>query len=83
MGSLQNGSFLQRCKQGTVVQEIRVDKQEHRVFYVGKFEEGIYEPHAFEEKTRKTSKADVDVGRSRLRELLSRCRPLSKTQESK
>jgi hypothetical protein len=54
---------------------------EHRVFYVAKFEEGVYVLHAFEKKTRKTPKADLDVARSRLRELLSRRRPVTKTQE--
>ncbi|MBV8452290.1 MAG: type II toxin-antitoxin system RelE/ParE family toxin [Deltaproteobacteria bacterium] len=50
-----------------------------RVFYVAKFEEGVYVLHAFEKKTRKTTKADLDVARSRLRELLSKRGAVSKT----
>jgi phage-related protein len=65
---------------GSGVQEIRIHTgHEHRVFYVAKFEEGVYVLHAFEKKTRKTPKADLDVARSRLRELLNRRRALSKT----
>ena len=41
---------------GTGVQEIRIRTgREHRVFYIAKFEEGIYVLHAFEKKTRKTA----------------------------
>jgi phage-related protein len=67
---------------GSGVQEIRVHTgQEHRVFYVAKFEEGVYALHAFEKKTRNTPKVDLDVARSRLRELLSRRRAVSRIQE--
>lgn len=60
---------------GTGVQEIRIRTgREHRVFYVAKFEESIYVLHAFEKKTRKTSKADLDLGRARLQELMRRRR---------
>ena len=55
------------------VREIRVRTgRKHRVFYVAKFEEGVYVLHAFEKKTQKTPKADLDLARSRLRELLKR-----------
>jgi phage-related protein len=58
---------------GVGVQEIRVRTgREHRVFYVAKFEEGVYVLHAFEKKTQKTPKGDWDLARSRLRELLKR-----------
>jgi len=33
-------------------------------------EEAIYVLHAFEKKTRKTRRADMDVGRKRLRDVL-------------
>lgn len=56
---------------GAGVREIRIHTgQEHRVLYVTKFEEGVYVLHAFEKKTRKTAKADLQVAGSRLRELL-------------
>lgn len=57
----------------TGVKEIRIRTgREHRVFYVAKFEEGIYVLHAFEKKARKTPKADLDLARSRLAELQKR-----------
>jgi phage-related protein len=57
---------------GEGVAEIRVRTgRVHRVFYVAKFEEGVYVLHAFEKKARKTSKADLTVGRRRPRELLA------------
>lgn len=56
---------------GAGVREIRIHSgREHRVLYVAKFEEGVYVLHAFEKKTRKTAKADLEVAGSRVRELL-------------
>jgi phage-related protein len=64
---------------GAGVQEIRVRTgREHRVFYVAKFEQGIDELHAFEKNTRKTAKADMELARSRLRELLGKRRAATK-----
>lgn len=50
--------------------EIRVrDKAgAFRVIYVAKFEDTIYVLHAFQKKTRKTSRADLDLARRRYRE---------------
>ena len=33
----------------------------YRVIYVARFEEAVYVLHAFEKKTRKTRKADIDL----------------------
>ncbi len=56
---------------GAGVQEIRVHTElEHRVLYVAKFEEAIYVLHAFEKKSRKTPRADLELAQSRLTELL-------------
>ena len=56
---------------GPGVREIRIHTDgEHRVIYVATFEEAIYVLHAFEKKTRKTRRADMDVGRKRLRDVL-------------
>ena len=53
------------------VREIRIHSgREHRVLYIAKFEEGVYVLHAFEKKTRKTAKADLELAGSRLRELM-------------
>jgi phage-related protein len=57
---------------GPGVAEIRIrTRQEHRIFYVATFEEAIYVLHAFEKKTRKTSDADLNLARRRLREFLA------------
>jgi phage-related protein len=56
---------------GAGVREIRVRSgREHRILYVAKFEEGIYVLHAFEKKTQRTSKADLERARQRLRKIL-------------
>jgi phage-related protein len=56
---------------GAGVQEIRVHTDaEHRVCYVARFLEGIYVLHAFEKRTRRTSRSDVELARTRYRELL-------------
>ena len=40
------------------------------MFYVARFAEAIYVLHAFEKKTRKTARPDLEIGRTRLREVL-------------
>ncbi len=56
---------------GTGVQEIRVHAgTELRVFYVVRFEEGVYVLHAFEKRTRKTGKRNIEQARNRYRDLL-------------
>jgi len=55
---------------GSGVAEIRVRGQlEHRVLYIARFSEAIYVLHAFEKKTQKTRKTDLDLVRRRLRDL--------------
>jgi phage-related protein len=58
---------------GLGVQEIRIHTgAEHRVLYVAKFAEAVYVLHAFEKRTRRTPKEDLDLARQRLRLLISR-----------
>ena len=45
-------------------------RQAHRVFYVAKFEEAIYVLHAFEKKTQKTARQDIQIGKRRYQEML-------------
>ena len=40
------------------------------MFYIAKFEESIYMLHAFEKKTKRTSQADIEMGRKRLAEVI-------------
>ena len=42
-----------------------------RVMLVAKFEEAVYVLHAFEKKSRKTSRHDIDLGRARYAEILA------------
>ncbi|MFQ5668617.1 MAG: type II toxin-antitoxin system RelE/ParE family toxin [Candidatus Binatia bacterium] len=56
---------------GTGASEIRIHTAvEHRAVYVAKFAEAVYVLHAFEKKSRRTSKRDVDVARRRLHQFL-------------
>ena len=49
---------------GSGVIEIRVHADgEYRVFYVAKFDDGIYILHTFAKKTRKTSSLDIELGK--------------------
>jgi phage-related protein len=53
---------------GTIDIRIRVGTA-HRVFVVTKFEEAIYVLHAFEKKSQRTPKSDIDLAKHRYREL--------------
>ena len=56
---------------GIGVKEIRIRTGlEHRVLYLAKYAEGVYVLHAFEKRTKKTSKRDTDLARERLRALI-------------
>ena len=57
---------------GIGVSEIRVrEGRAFRLIYVAKFSEAIYVLHAFEKKTRKTPKSDIDLARTRFRALVN------------
>lgn len=61
---------------GPGVIELRVHAAtEHRVLYVARFQEGVYVLHAFEKRSRKTSRRDLETARSRYRAVLARRRP--------
>src|SRR5919106_6977354 len=51
---------------GPGVYEIRIHVHDaYRIFYVAKFEEAIYVLHAFQKKTQRTAKHDIEIGRQR------------------
>ncbi len=57
---------------GPGVREIRVHADgEFRVLYIARFDEAIYVLHAFEKKSRRTPKADVDLANARYRALVN------------
>lgn len=68
------GAPLDRKAMPTVglgVYEVRIrTTREYRVFYVAKFTDGIHVLHAFEKKSRTTSKGDIDLARARYRAML-------------
>ncbi len=52
---------------GPGVREIKISERgQYRVFYVVRRRSGILVLHAFEKKTRRTSKLDIDLGKQRL-----------------
>lgn len=56
---------------GAGVKEIRIRTQDaYRVFYVAKFGEAVYVLHAFQKKTQKTSKIDIEIGQRRYQQML-------------
>jgi len=57
---------------GTGVKEVRIrGRNEYRVMYVAKFAEAVYVLHAFVKKTQQTSKADIELARTRLKQLIA------------
>jgi hypothetical protein len=60
---------------GSGVREIRIHTAlEHRVLYIATFGEAVYVLHAFEKRTRKTSRSDLELARDRFRALVMRRR---------
>lgn len=56
---------------GAGVKEIRIRTEDaYRVFYVAKFAEAVYVLHAFQKKTQKTPKLDIEIGQRRYQQLL-------------
>ncbi len=52
---------------GVGVREVRISENKgiFRVMYVARFADAIYVLHAFQNKTRKTEKKDVDIAKAR------------------
>lgn len=66
---------------GTGVREIRIQTgSSFRVLYVAKFAEAIYVLHAFEKKSQRAAKRDLDLAQQRLVELSRQRRTQSRTQ---
>ena len=56
---------------GAGVKEIRIHcREQYRIIYVAKFEESIYVLHGFMKKTQKTVQRDIEIARSRLKEVI-------------
>ena len=60
---------------GQSVREIRIQHEgQYRVIYVASFEKRVYVLHAFQKKTQKTGKHDLDTARRALKEVVERQR---------
>ena len=55
---------------GAIELRVRDAKGAFRVVYVARFPDALYVLHAFQKKSRKTSRLDVDLARARYGELL-------------
>jgi phage-related protein len=57
---------------GVGVQEIRVwdESGTYRVLYVAKFDEAVYVLHAFEKRSQRTAKSDIQLAKGRYSDLL-------------
>ena len=56
---------------GQGVQEIRIRTTDaYRIFYVAKFPEAIYILHAFQKKTQKTARSNIELGQQRYKLLI-------------
>jgi len=60
---------------GQGVREIRIqDEGQYRVIYVATFEDKVYVLHAFQKKSQKTSKQDLEAAKRGLKEISERQR---------
>ena len=68
---LQPSDWKPMSSVGAGAGEIRIKDEAgiYRVIYVAKFEDVVYELHAFEKKTRKTRKADIALAKARYKAL--------------
>ncbi|MGD8617910.1 MAG: type II toxin-antitoxin system RelE/ParE family toxin [Gammaproteobacteria bacterium] len=61
---------------GQGVREIRIQHEgQYRLIYVASHQEKVYVLHAFQKKTQKTGKQDLDAAKRALNEVLERQRP--------
>lgn len=60
---------------GQGVREIRIQVgMQFRVMYIVKFGDAVHVLHAFQKKTQKTKKSDIDIAKSAYKEIVNRCR---------
>jgi len=60
---------------GQGVREIRIQHGEQfRIIYIAKFENKVHILHVFQKKTQKTRKVDIDIAKSRFKDVIRRYR---------
>jgi phage-related protein len=63
---------------GKGVEEIRIRTDNaYRIFYVARFKEAIYVLHAFQKKSQKTSRGDIELGQKRYSQMLQQRQELN------
>jgi phage-related protein len=63
---------------GKGVEEIRIRTDNaYRIFYVARFKEAIYVLHAFQKKSQKTSRSDIELGQKRYNQMLQQRQELN------
>jgi len=56
---------------GAGVREIRISHEgQYRIIYIAQFKNTVYVLHAFQKKTQKTSKVDINIAKRTLKQLL-------------
>ena len=66
---------------GRGVEEIRINIGEaYRIFYVARFAEAVYVLHAFNKKTQKTAKKDIEIGKQRYQAAIAYRKQLEENQ---
>jgi phage-related protein len=67
---LQPSDWKPMTTVGRGVREIRIHHEgQYRVIYVAKIDDAIYVLHAFQKKTQKTRKQDIEIARRRLKDI--------------
>lgn len=67
---LTPGNWKPMSPIGPGVQEIRIEKGgAFRVIYIAKYEEAVYVLHAFQKKTQRTSRKDIETAKRRFGEV--------------
>jgi phage-related protein len=67
---LEPSDWKSMSKVGSGVREIRIHHEgQYWVIYVAKIGDAVYVLHAFQKKTQKTRKQDIEIARRRLKEI--------------
>ncbi len=69
---LQSDDFKPMPTIGKGVEEIRIrdDSGIYRVIYTARFADAVFVLHAFEKKTQRTSRRDIEIAKVRFREMM-------------
>jgi phage-related protein len=70
---LQPDDFKPMPTIGRGIEEIRIrdDSGFYRVLYTARFTDAVFVLHAFEKKTQRTSKRDIEIAKTRFREMMT------------